>query len=124
MNEQSIREQTSLILEAYRELTSADTSPTLSEFLQLRETAIKELASQPHKTYATSKNTIKAFSSKPSSMQNQTPPKEQSISRISTQSSLPARESNAETDIVLDKGTDIQRNEFNILRGITDPWNG
>ena len=124
MNEQSIREQTSLILEAYRELTGADTLPTLSEFLQLRETAIKELASQPHKTYATSKNIINAFSSKPSSMQNQTPPKEQSISRISTQSSLPARESNAETDIVLDKGTDIQRNEFNILRRITDPWNG
>lgn len=124
MNEQAIREQTSLILEAYRELTRADTIPTLNEFLQLREAAIKELVSQPPTPYITSKNAMKAFTPESSSVQKQTYPHEQSSSRIVTQTALPAQEPNTETDIMLDKGTEEQRNEFDILRRIKDPWNG
>lgn len=143
MDEQLIRQQTAILLDAYRELTGSKEIPGIEDFLKLRATAIREggmsLRGDSDPVFI-EKPTVKGSSTAPKAA----PPLAQTnvlraeISHveqerkpvIDTQSPSPDKthkqaiepEPPAEEDPF--KETPSMSDAFAMLRGIQDPWNG
>lgn len=143
MDEQLIRQQTAVLLDAYRELTGSKEIPGIEDFLKLRATAIREggmsLRGDSDSAFI-EKPPMRSSNTEPKAAQ---PPAQTNVLRaeishveqerkqvFDTQSPSPDKahkqaiepEPPAEEDPF--KETPSMSDAFAMLRGIQDPWNG
>lgn len=143
MNEQLIRQQTAVLLDAYRELTGSKEIPGIEDFLKLRATAIREGG------MSLRGDSDSAFIEKPAIRSSNPAPQaapplvQTNVLRaeishveqerkpvIDTQSPPPDKtrkqviEPEPQKEEELFEGTPSMSDAFAILRSIQDPWNG
>lgn len=127
MNEQLIRKQTAVLLDAYRELTGSTEIPNIEDFLKLRdaaEAAIHKTANHSQNTEITvCKNNICSQGVSVSrKVQNPTPEKEvrpkpqEPLKTVKTQPEFQMEDSSLSEDTSTSSA-------FEVLRNIKDPWN-
>ena len=127
MTEQEIREQTRLIMDAYRELTDDPSGPSIPEFLQLRAAAITELGSArssagkrpAEPAYDRGRNAEREI---PRPVPAAPPDRTERTGNV-----LAAGAQTIKPQIIQPEtqtaGPEASRSDFDILRAIKDPWN-
>lgn len=114
MDEQLIRKQTALLLDAYKELTGSMETPNIADFLKLREAAEATICKN---------NVCFKENFAPKRAENQETKKEKILPKQQEQSKVTKAQQENQTEKHKLNENKPTSSTFALLRSIQDPWN-